>query len=232
MISRRVAIPALLSSLSALAVLTGCASTVVQAPLYVPPNPQQVLVERTNNGAIYQAAFSSGSLFSSTRKPVNIGDVVKVNIDESVKASRKLTTDTSRQNAVADKGPGNSRSGSKLIDFFGNIDASASGSDSYKGSGATDNNSSFSGQIAATVINVLPNGHLLVAGERRIALNGGLSALRFSGVIDPQDIKAGNVIASADVVNARFELAGEGDVSDAASRNWLQRLLTNQMSVW
>ena len=233
MIPRRIATLAFLSVLTALAGLTGCSSQpVVQAPLYVPPNPPQMLVERSNNGAIYQAAFASGSLFSSARRPVNIGDVVKVNIDEVVKASRKLTTDTSRQNAVADKGPGSSRSGSKLIDFFGNIDASASGSDSYKGSGATDNNSSFSGQIAATVINVLPNGHLLVAGERRIGLNGGLSALRFSGVIDPQDIKAGNVIASADVVNARFELAGEGDVSDAASRNWLQRLLTNQMSVW
>lgn len=219
--------------LLALAALTGCASKpVVQAPLYVPPNPQPMLVERTNNGAIYQASFSSGSLFSSARRPANIGDVIKVNITENVKASRKLSTDTSRENAVASKGPGNSKSGSKLVDFFGNIDASASGSDSYKGSGTTDDSSSFSGQIAATVINVLPNGHLLVAGERRMALNGGLSALRFSGLVDPQDIKSGNTIASSDVVNARFELAGEGDVSDAASRNWLQRLLTNQMSVW
>lgn len=213
--------------------LAACSATpVVQAPLNVTPPTPPIHVERLHNGAIYQAGQGSASLFSTARRPRAIGDVIKVDIAEKLAASRKLTTDTSRENSVAVKGPGKSESGSKLVDFFGNLNASASGSDAFKGAGTTDNTSSFTGQMAASVINVLPNGHLVVAGERRIALNGGLSALRFSGVVDPQDLKAGNVIASSDVVNARFELAGEGDVSDAASRNWLQRVLTNQLSVW
>lgn len=214
--------------------LAGCSSPppVVAGPLIVPPNNPPMYVERVRTGSIYQASFSSGTLFSSYRRPHNIGDVIKVSISETVSATRTLTTDTSRANTSATKGPGDSRSGNALIDFFGNVDASASGSDTYKGSGATTNSSTFTGTMAATVINVLPNGHLLVAGERKIALNGGTSMLRFSGIVDPQFIAAGNTIDSENVVNARLELAGEGDVNDAASRNWLQRLLTNQMSIW
>jgi flagellar L-ring protein precursor FlgH len=81
-------------------------------------------------------------------------------------------------------------------------------------------------------VNVMPNGHLVVAGERSMALNGGTSTLRFAGMVNPKDIKAGNIVASADVLNARYEVSGQGDVSDAASRNWLQRLLTKTLTVW
>ena len=87
-------------------------------------------------------------------------------------------------------------------------------------------------RIAATVTQALPNGNLVVAGERSVALNGGVRTLRFSGVVDPKDLASGNVVASADVANARLEVAGQGDVSEAASRNWLQRVLTNSLSVW
>ena len=113
-----------------------------------------------------------------------------------------------------------------------NANASASGSDSFDGNGKTENASSFNAQLAVSVINVLPNGHLLVAGERSMALHGGSNTLRFSGIVDPRDIKPGNIVASADVVNARLELAGKGDVSEAASRNWMQRVLARTLSVW
>jgi len=40
------------------------------------------------------------------------------------------------------------------------------------------------------------------------------------------------MVASSDGVNARLETAGEGDVSEAASRSWLQRVLTKTLTVW
>jgi flagellar L-ring protein precursor FlgH len=113
-----------------------------------------------------------------------------------------------------------------------NQNDSASGSSSFNGNGTSKNDSSFNGQLAASVINVLANGHLIIAGERTIALQGNGSTLRFSGVVDPKDIKDGNVIQSSDVVNARLEMVGQGDVSDASSRNWLQRVLTNSLAIW
>lgn len=223
----------LASALLLTALVGGCANTappVAGPPFSVAPNPPPVYVERVATGAIYQAGLAPTSLFSSERRPRSIGDTLKVEIAETLSASRNVKTDTSRENSMASKGPGSSSGG--LFGKLMNLDASASGSDKFKGSGSTENSSNFSGQIAASVINVLPNGHLVVAGERSVTLNGGLGTLRFAGVVNPQDIKAGNVVASADVVNARFELGGQGDVQDASGRNWVQRLLTSQFTVW
>ena len=71
-----------------------------------------------------------------------------------------------------------------------------------------------------------------MAGERSMGLNGGVSTLRFSGIVNPRDIGPGNVVASADVVNANLESVAQGDVSDAASRSWLQRVLARSLSIW
>jgi len=198
-------------------------AALAKAPLYL---------EQPRNGAIYQAHLSPNSLFSSERRPQAIGDTLKVDISESLQASQRQSTDTSRDNKIAVKGPGAGRKSNGLFESLMNADASAAGSDSFKGTGNTEVSNSFSTQLAVTVINVLPNGHLVVAGERSTGLNGGRSMLRFSGTLDPRDIRPGNVISSKDVVNADLENVGQGDVSEASSRTWLQRVLTRSLSIW
>ncbi|MCK7494895.1 MAG: flagellar basal body L-ring protein FlgH [Comamonadaceae bacterium] len=135
-------------------------------------------------------------------------------------ARQKQAIDTRRQNEVATKGPGTESENVRgAFKSLSNLNASASGSDAYKGSGATENSSRFSGRIVASVVNVLPNGHLVVAGERSVTFNEGVTTLRFSGVVDPEDIRVGNVVASADVADARFEAQGRGGVSRAPGRS-------------
>ena len=223
--------------LCATASLLGACSTptpvsTVPGPLTATPLAAPLNIERANTGSLFQPGMTTASLFTDRRKPRAVGDTLKVDIAESINASNVLTTDNSRSNAMSTKGPGVKGVGSGIIRSLLNLDASAKGSDSYKGKGKTTDVSSFTGQLTATVINVLPNGNLVVAGERSVALNGGVRTLRFSGVVDPKDLASGNVVASADVANARLEVAGQGDVSEAASRNWLQRVLTNSLSVW
>lgn len=216
------------------ALLPGGCSTppLVQGPLLAAPVKAPLYLERPNNGAIYQAHMPVNSLFSSERRPQAIGDTLKVDIAESLQASQRSSSDTSRENKLAVKGPGPGRKSGGVIETLLNADATASGSDSFKGAGTTEASSSFSTQLAVTVINVLPNGHLVVAGERSTGLNGGRNTLRFSGTLDPRDIRPGNVISSKDVVNASLENVGQGDVSEAASRSWLQRVLTRSLSIW
>jgi len=213
---------------------SGCASapdSTVPGPLAAAPLPRPANVERARTGAIYQAGMSADTLYTRDKKPHQIGDTLKVEIAESLSASHKASTTTSGDRAMASKGPG-SNSGNKLLSSILNQDASAAGSNSFKGDGSTDNSSKFSAQVAATVINVLPNGNLVVAGDRSIALNGGVSVLRFSGIVNPRDIKAGNVVASSDAVNAKVEVVGRGEVSDAAQRSWIQRVLSDSLSFW
>lgn len=219
-------------SVFALAGCAGAPQSIVQAPMSAPPNAPPGYVERINNGAIFQASMATGSLFTTDRKPRNVGDTLKIDISETLTANSAQDTKTSRENEVASVGPGGSGSGSSFIDRLMNLNAKAAGSDAYKGSGTTSNSSKFEAQLAASVINVLPNGNLVVAGERSILLNGNMNTLRFSGVVNPRDIRSNNVVASADVVDARFEVGGKGDVAQSVSRTWLQRFLTNTMTVW
>ncbi|WP_245591417.1 flagellar basal body L-ring protein FlgH [Derxia gummosa] len=219
----------------AAALMAGCAQTpmlTAPPPYAIRPSGLPDQIERPNNGAIYQAGLQSNSLFTSERKPRYIGDTLKVDIAENLAATRKVTTDTSRENAMSQKGPGGSGSGVGIFDRILNLNASASGSDSFKGSGAAGDSSSFTGKLAVSVINVLPNGNLVVAGEKSISMGGNASVLRFAGVVNPGDIQSGNIVASANVINAKFDVGGKGDLQDSASRNWVQRYLTNYFSVW
>jgi hypothetical protein len=54
-------------------------------------------------------------------------------------------------------------------------------------------------------------------------MNGDAKTLRFSGVVDPRDFRPQNIVASSDVINAKMEVVGRGDVSEAGQRTWLQR---------
>ena len=222
----------LLAALCLSSLLLGCTSTpitTVPGPLSALPVARPANLERVTTGSLFQA--SSGSLFNGRQKPRAIGDTVKVNISESLSASDTIKADASRETALSSKGPGNVGEGALLADIF-NQDNTASGKTTFKGNGTSKNDSKFTGQLAASVINVLANGNLVVAGERSVALHGGGSILRFSGVVDPRDIRDGNVIQSGDVVNARLEVVAQGDSSDIASRTWLQKVLTATQAIW
>ena len=226
---------AALSALAVAGVLGGCSSPqpLVQGPVSVRPVPPPSYAERTVTGGIYRANLNNVALFSDQRKPQAIGDTIKIDISESLNASSVVNSVNSRDNSVTSKGPGtHSDSLGSLLKGLANMDVVASGSDSFTGKGNSQNTSTFQARISAYVINVLPNGNLVVAGERSMSFNGTLNTLRFSGVVNPLDIKAGGIVASGDVVDAKTELTGSGGTADTASRSWLQKLLTDGLSVW
>jgi len=226
---------AALSALAIAAVLGGCGTPqpLVQGPVSVRPVPPPNYAERTVTGGIYRGNMNNVALFSDQRKPQAIGDTIKIDISESLNASSVVNSVNSRANAVASKGPGmNSNSLGSLLKGLANMDATASGSDSFTGKGNSQNTATFQARISAYVVNVLSNGNLVVAGERSMMFNGTLNTLRFSGVVNPLDIKAGGIVASGDVADAKTELIGSGGTADTASRSWLQKLLTDGLSVW
>jgi flagellar L-ring protein precursor FlgH len=226
---------ATLSALVFAGVLAGCAgpTPLVQGPVSVRPVPPPPYAERTVTGGIYRANLGNVSLFSDQRKPQAIGDTIKIDISESLNASSTVNSVNSRDNSVTSKGPGTSSDSlGSLLKGLANMNATASGSDAFTGKGNSQNNATFNARLAAYVVNVLSNGNLVVAGERSMSFNGGVNTLRFSGVVNPLDIKAGGIVASGDVVDAKTELVGSGGTADTASRSWLQKLLTDGLAVW
>ena len=73
----------------------------------------------------------------------------------------------------------------------------------------------FTGSIAVTVVEVLPNGNLLVAGEKQIGINQGSEFIRLSGVVNPTFILVGNQVSSTTVADARIEYRGSGYIDEA-----------------
>ena len=85
----------------------------------------------------------------------------------------------------------------------------------FSGKGGTEAANTFTGSITATVINVLPNGNLVVAGEKQIGVNQNVDVLRFSGTVDPRVVQPGSVVSSTQVANARIESRGRGAQAEA-----------------
>lgn len=199
----------------------------VQGPTSVRPAYPVANVE--NNGAIFRV--SSAQLFEESTTHY-VGDILKIEISESLTGSVKTNTTNSRDTSLKQVGPGAGASMSGLLASIFNINATASGSDSFKGSGQTDNTNSMTGSLMVSIIEVLPNGNLVVAGEKRIGLNGSINTLRFSGVVRARDIRGGNVVSSSNVADARLEQVGGGTVAEANSPGWMQQFFRNILTFW
>jgi flagellar L-ring protein precursor FlgH len=68
----------------------------------------------------------------------------------------------------------------------------------------------FTGTITVTVIEVLPNGNLLVSGEKQVAIGHGQEYIRLSGIVNPYFVNASNTIASSQIADARIEYKESG----------------------
>jgi flagellar L-ring protein FlgH len=108
--------------------------------------------------------------------------------------------------------------------FLQGANLQANSSNAFSGKGDTANENSFAGTITVTVMNVLPNGNLVVSGEKQIGINHNLELIRFSGVVNPVTLQAGNVVESTKVADARLEYTGKGYIDEAQRMGWLSRL--------
>jgi flagellar L-ring protein precursor FlgH len=73
------------------------------------------------------------------------------------------------------------------------------------------------------VIEVLPNGHLVVSGEKQIGVNHNVDVLRFSGTVDPRLVQPGSIVSSTQVANVRVESRGRGTQAEAQTVGWISR---------
>ena len=88
-----------------------------------------------------------------------------------------------------------------------------------------------SGTITVLVTGVLPNGHLLIQGEKQIGVNANVDVLRFSGQVDPRAIQPGNSVPSAQIANVRVEHRSRGQQADAQVMGLLSRFFLSVMPI-
>ncbi len=216
------------------AALSGCAS-----------NSQQIKpslgVTRFPSVPVQQEFPQEGSLFSSAYNPSlvsdfrarRVGDVVTIVVEEDLKGSKDVTTQTQRQSEM-----NIGLTGILGLDFKKRmepryegttIDATkaigGSTTDKFQGTGKTSRNASLTGTISARVVQVLPGGNLLIQGSRELRINNETQYLILSGVVRPQDISPDNTISSTKIADARIEYTGGGMLSEKQRPAWFARLL-------
>lgn len=187
--------------------LAGCATpppaTAIKQPLTAAP---EAMAATSGNGAIFQAGNSQPrpamALFED-RRARYVGDTLVVNLVEKTEAKRKSeTTDERKANASLDI-PAPVLLGQRRGDIGTTWEPSASNKQEFKDNET--NTSEIKGAITVTVVEVLANGHLVVAGEKQVAINNDTEYIRLAGVVNPAQITAGNTVNSTQLANAQFE---------------------------
>lgn len=203
----------------------GCASSQtvsVHQPLTI--RPPELARANYANGAIF-AAVSYQPLFED-RRARNVGDTLIVAINEKINASKDSSTKTDRSGSVTASVP--TVSGVPFKSLQG-LSVNGSSSNSFDGSGQSASNNTFIGTITVTVLEVLPNGNMLVSGEKQIGINRGTEFIRFSGVVNPAQIVSGNTVSSTQVADARIEYRADGPLDEAQVVGWLSRFFLSFM---
>ncbi len=196
----------MISALSRSSVL-GLAALVVAAPL--------------SAQSLWPAQQPTRSMFAD-RKAATKGDLLTIVVAESAVAqssqSKKSTRESTLQDAItrfiypslgAHKGqlPG----------------MGATGSAEFSGGGDVSNSQSLSARAAVLVIDVLPNGNLVIEGVRVVTFSGETQYVVLRGIVRPEDIARDNSVVSTNVADARIEFHAEGALSEAQKRGWLAK---------
>lgn len=211
------------SALGATLLCAGCASLSPPPPVDILPTtpPPLAAAQRTPppvtgslfHNASYRPAFED-------RRARLVGDNVTIQIVENVTASQKSSSTVDRS-SEAKAGISNLPFVAKSLSDRTTLGASSE--NTFSGKGGTESANTFTGSITATVVDVLPNGHLVVTGEKQIGVNQNVDVLRFSGTIDPRALQPGSIVNSTQVANVRVESRGRGAQGEAQAMGWMGR---------
>lgn len=178
-----------------------------------------------------------GSIYDPAQGPINMiadktarrpGDLITVRIVENQDIKHEETSQLRKATTLDYK-----------LDAFdiGNAELdplprlAASSQDDFNGTANYEKNGEFTARITAMVMDVLPNGNLVIKGRREIKVDHETKVIEFSGVVRRYDIRADNTILSELVSDARVSYTGEGQLSDATQRQGLGYLI-HKVLVW
>jgi flagellar L-ring protein FlgH len=209
--------------LGMLVLLTGCSTvpeSIIQQPMTAKPQP--VSSASSNNGAIYQAN-AYRPLFEDKRARL-IGDVITIVISEKTSAGKAASSSASNSGSINSSIPSIVGLPFKTLQGM-SVAASSSGKNADTDALTATNN--FTSTLTVTVVDVLANGNLVVSGEKQVSLDKGVEYVRFSGVVNPDTIEAGNIVSSTQVADARIEYRTNSRIDKAAVMAMMARFFLN-----
>ncbi len=161
-------------------------------------------------------------LYSSVRAR-NVGDLVTIVIDEVPTLTDSGVYKTEKNSSILE----NLSNAINTI-FKTNLKGAlngTSGTISVSGSTNTQRSLGIQDKVAVQVIQLLPNGNLLVQGKKSLVNANERVDLLVSGIIDPRWIDQQGEISSNQVANLQFAMSGSGTVSRGQNEGVLYRFM-------
>ena len=186
---------------------------IVVAALFV-QQPYQALADSLWQNNTTQSMFAD-------KRAANVGDIITIVVQESSTANKNNATTTERQSSLTAAitsflySPGASgllTKGGQLPDH------------KHAGTGAINDSESIVAEIAVRVIDVLPNGNLVLEGKRDTAFSGERQTIILRGVVRSEDVARDDTVLSHNVADATIQIIGKGTVSDTQNKGWFNRL--------
>jgi flagellar L-ring protein precursor FlgH len=208
---------------------TGCASTEQEKTLPNDPDFAPILPEVKDKSLV-----PTGSLFNvnyinniySDSKAHRVGDIISVILSESTQAQKSAKTEFKKANS-ATLNPITGFGGAAVNFNNKAIQFGYEQSSDFKGDSKANQGNSLAGNISVHVLRVLPNGNLMIRGEKWMSLNNGDEYIRLTGIVRSQDISSNNTVTSSKVANARIEYAGTGTFADVQEQGWLSKFFNS-----
>ena len=201
------------SSLRTLLRLAACAALLAAATAYAGP------------GSLWKEE-SSKSMFADKRARA-IGDIITILIQENNTTSKENSTQTSKSSSV-DASLNTllySPAASTFLTKGGQLPAMKfGGSQSFDGGGKINNTERMTARIAVRVVDVLPNGNMLIEGRRETTVSGEKQEAVLHGVVRSEDVAANNTVFSYNVADASIKFTGKGTISDNQRKGWLHKI--------
>ncbi len=179
--------------------------------------------DNTAEGSLWAGNGYFSDLFRDP-KARYVDDIVTIVVSETTEAVASADAKNARNTSATagfDKLFGAEKRIHELPTFV-----SGKSSSSFEGKGSTSRATTLETTLGARVIDVLPNGYLVVEGIREIRVNNENQTIYLTGVVRPEDINSDNIVLSSAVAQMSVRVQGRGVVSQPLKPGWLYKILT------
>ncbi|HFU76769.1 MAG TPA: flagellar basal body L-ring protein FlgH [Arcobacter sp.] len=218
----------------------GCSTEQKQINLNAKP-PKQYSVQPIQKKHIKPNAKGSlytrqGTSLFADKKDLQIGDILQVNISESMTndSSNKRSLKKSNTSALgggvfsAANGVTQRAGTAKLMGRVNNaigVGFNSTSSSTFSGTVATSNDEEFITVISVVIMDIYQNGNYFIQGSKELLINNQKQAIKLSGVIRPYDISPDNTVNSSQIANLKVLYEKAGDEQDTLEKPWGTKLL-------
>ena len=203
--------------------ITGCGGILPPSPndpAYAPRPVVYQPVPEYHAGSLYNN--QTAKYLFTDRKAYRVGDLLTVNLIEKTDARKQADTEFKKDTDVNIEPP--LLLGKNLtIDGKNILNQQLKSGKNFKGEADSTQSNQLDGTITVHVTNIMPNGNLVIRGEKWLTLNQGDEFIRLSGLVRPEDIAADNTVDSNRIADARISYGGRGVLNESNEAGWLAR---------